>query len=297
MLDDMQTQTDEAEETVTHEGATAEETQSKLDTEEKPVLGTDGKPETETAPVEPAEDFSWLNTKKYGDDRVTATKKQAQAYPEAEKRMQTAIENENLSKRQIAVLKQENELLKGGKPAQDSIDPDNVPEEISTQIKQQFGENADVPGIISTTKIITAITQPLITSNQKRDWRDLKADLQKNDKLFNQFPELIEKVELLPLEERLDESKIKNIKANFIDANLPELLEKAKLEGVNSVKAKPAGTQATETSTKSVKKEEKKIILSTEHKQYIANHGGDPEGVETYLNTKPQKKGYAVFAE
>jgi len=271
----------------------------KLDAEGKPVLDADGNPVMEVAPAEPIDNMEWLDTTKYGSDVSVATTKQAKAYHGAEKRMNQAIESENLSKRENTLIKQELEVLKAGKVTQPSIDPTNIPDEVRLGIQREFGEDADPADIIRQTKITTAIVQPLLVAQQKSEWRAVKAELQKDDILFSQFPELLERVETLPLAERVDEDKINQIRAKYLNEKLPEIVEKARLEGAKSVTVKPKATQTTETSTQTpAKKEVKKIELSAEHKKYISEHGGDPAETESYLNRTPgERKGFLQHAE
>lgn len=277
---------------------TKSDLQPKLDTEGNPVLDEKGEPVMEAKPAAPQEDLSWLDTKKYGTDIPTAIKKQAQAYHEAEKRMQQAINDGNLTKKEIASIKATLESLKAELNPQPQLDPNNITDEFREQVRQQFGEGVTAEQVIMQQKLLDVNLAPLRKDSQNNNWKMIKAELQ-TDSVFSRFPELLKQVEALPLTERIDENKIKEIKAKFITENLSEIIERAKLEGAESVTVRPAISQSAEdASKKNGKSEIRKTILSAESKEYIVSHGGNPEDTEEYLNRKTNvKKGFLQFAE
>ncbi len=274
------------------------DSQPKLDADGKPVLDDNGNPVMESKPANQQEDLSWLDTKKYGSDIQVAIKKQAQAYHEAEKRMQQAINEGNSTKKEIASMKATLESLKAGLNSQPQLDPNNISDEFREQVRQQFGEGVTAEQVIMQQKLLDVNLAPLKKDSQINNWKIIKAELQA-DSIFNQFPDLLKQVEALPLAERIDENKIRDIKAKFITENLSEIIERAKLEGAKSVIVSPATSQGVEhTSTGNGKPAIKKTVLSAENKEYIVSHGGNPADTEEYLNRDPKvKAGYLQFAE
>jgi hypothetical protein len=282
--------------------------QPKLDAEGNAVIGEDGKPVMEPVP-EPAkptiglfaegEDTSWIDTKKYGEDIPVAVKKQAKAYTDAVKEMQLALKERDWYKQQ----------LEGKQPANNTppapIDIDNIPEEMRLQIQKEFGTKVEPEVIIAMHKLQTANLQefdkkltPALEFVYKQSWNMLKADLEKNNVLFVQYPDLMAKVEALPLTERIDMEKIKKIQSDFIASNLTAILADAELKGAKSVRGTPVPAGGVEPIKKPAGTPDKMVItLSKEQKEFINARGGNGDELERKLNTKPENVGWLTYAE
>lgn len=282
--------------------------QPKLDADGNAVIGEDGKPVMDPvpAPAKPTiglfaegEDTSWLDTKKYGEDIPTAVKKQAKAYTDAVKEMQLALKERDLYKQQLETRQ----------PVPDStpapLDMDNLPAEVKLQIQKEFGSSVDPAVIIAMHKLQTANLQefekkltPALEFIYKNSWNTLKADLVKNNVLFVQHPELMAKVEALPLTERIDTEKINKIQSDFISANLPAILADAELKGIKSVKGNPVSAVGVEPVKIPAGTPDKLVItLSKSQKEFINARGGNADELERKLNTKPENVGWLTYAE
>ena len=257
--------------------------------------------EPEVKPDETSEEApDWLDVAKYGKPGMTIAEikeKQAMAYPEAEKRMNQAINEGNSTKKEISSMKATLESLKAGLNVQPSLDINNISDEFRAQVAREFGDGVTAEQVVMQQKLLEANLKPIKDAALESKWELTEAKL-KADPLFAQFPELLEKVESLPLADRLDKENIKKIKADFITEKLPEILENAKLEGVKSVTVKPAPGQTTEKASKPDKPVVKKVVLSDEQREYITAHGGNPKETEDYINRDTKVKvGYLNYAD
>jgi len=127
----------------------------------------------------------------------------------------------------------------------------------------------------------------------------MKSNIQANDVYAKEFPELVERIEKLPINERFDKSKLKAIRDAFIVEKLPEIIERAKPKPI--IPGEPLDPSAGIESHSQDNPRNRQPILTKEERAAIKARGsGDPDAVETYLQEKAQgkikKTGFAAYA-
>lgn len=253
-----------------------------------PVAGSvpETPPATPVTPAPPPEKPDWLDEKYLAGGKTVdeAIKEQAKSKKAAEREMK-------LKEQEAALLRKELELAKQSRTV-----PDNPQGEMTPEIIKKLEEKYGMPiGEIQLRYDVAKLNNDDIEARIEKSIKPLKETLLsdkvngirqalKDDPVYKDYEyEFEAKINALPIEQRADKSKIDGIRQQIAVEHFQELIDKARSEGANSVRGKPATPPVAVGGQSAPPVDAPKPVLSEDARRSIEARGGDPAKVEAYI--------------
>jgi hypothetical protein len=238
------------------------------------------------------EDLSWLDTKKYGSDILTATKKQAQAYTGAVREMQKKQQEAAIYKKQVEEL--ENKLLNSTSNTTTATAVDDYPEEFKRQLEEKYNNEYTFNQLRAMDEIVGARIAPLAEIIFNSQAEMVKNKFAQN-KYYERYKDDIEtRIEKLPLQDKVKPRKIQEVINQIIIEKFPEIIAEERENALREITGNPAKIPKSESTTTSgqtsTSSSKKTPILTKEQREYTKRTGGNPDELEEWLRVKDTAK-------
>jgi hypothetical protein len=168
--------------------------------------------------------------------------------------------------------------------------------EYPEEFKRELEEKYDMPfkQILAMNDIVTAALNPVAETVFGSQAERVQAEVIKANPFYEPFKDDIDAaISKIPLKDRIRPAMLQEALNGVLITKLPEIIELEKQKAIAGISAaaKPATPPNSLTNKGAPPAKTGGAKLTKEQRDYISSRGGDPSAVETFLNTRAEKKG------